>query len=216
MGFYAVNKLEDKIYFIEDWLKFNIQAEPFCPVCNERTEIKSKGSVYQKTHFAHIPGALCPTIASAQKHYELLSPTEKDDKNGMALIKWSKVNINQLYFKCQELLDGKLKFKEFKNILDAANAKKIWYYKGINSSFLPFVLLVNYGEFVKIKDFRQSNMYFYFDKSLYGDDLFLTKSVTHIWRITEDNLERIELINETNKQTISYYFWDYVKDFIES
>jgi hypothetical protein len=63
-----------------------------------------------------------------------------------------KVNAYHLYLKCQELLEGKLKYQEFSDILKKANENQIWFYKVLTKKCLPYVPVINYGIFEKTKN----------------------------------------------------------------
>ncbi|MEK4671360.1 competence protein CoiA family protein [Niallia sp. FSL R7-0271] len=216
MGFYALNKNDNKLYSIKEWEMKFINIIPYCPVCGESTEIKAKGSVSMKTHFAHIKGTDCPLTIEHQGEYNLLPPIITDKSNGQEIKKWTKVNTFFLYNKCKELLKGKLKYQEFGDILKKANEKRIWFYNGLNTNNLPYVLLVNYGIFTKKSGIRSEEFYFIFDKVTYGDDLFLQNGVTHIWRVYSNfAIEKIEIESISHKDLAPEYFWNYIKEFIQ-
>ncbi|WP_282155815.1 competence protein CoiA family protein [Cytobacillus gottheilii] len=216
MAFKAINKLDKLIYSVNEWERRLVGVTPYCPVCEEITEIKAKGSTVMKTHFAHLKGSNCPLIEENHSSYLLLPPSNKDDKNGDELIRWAKVNSYHLYNKCKELLEGRLKYQEFSDILEKAVEKRIWFYKGLTKESLPFVLIVNYGKFLKKTGIRKEDVHFIFDKSLYGDDLFLQKKITHVWRVRESlDIDKIDLSYDV-METAPDYFWNYVKKFTTS
>ncbi|MEB2301591.1 competence protein CoiA [Lysinibacillus xylanilyticus] len=211
----ARNQTDKKIYSIEDWQVSFINDIPYCPVCDEVTEIKAKSSVYMQTHFAHGKHSDCPTIKDNHGKYTLLPPTDRDEDNGKILLCWAKLNIHHLYLKCQEILQGKLKFIEFTEVLQKANNNSIWFYKGLTNETLPYVLIVNYGVFSKVKDLRSEDVHYIFNKSAYGDDLFLKKKISHIYRVVDSGIESIAL-NYKTKGTAPDYFWRYVKTFMNT
>ena len=212
MGFKALNKTDNKIYSLDYWERTFIDKLPYCPVCGEITKIKAAGSVNMLTHFSHPKGTYCPSIKKNHSKYELLPPTERDTDNGEEIINWARVNISHLYFKCREILSDRLKYDEFSNMLAKAKVKNIWCYKNLTINTLPYVLIVNFGVYPKI-DGRDEDVWYIFDKDMYGDDLFLQKKITHIWKVTESDLERIELKYINNKGTVPHYVWTYVKTF---
>ncbi|MBG9692551.1 hypothetical protein ABD91_17305 [Lysinibacillus sphaericus] len=215
MGSIALNKLDNVIYTLDDWQKKLIGITAYCPVCDEVTKIKAEGSLAVQTYFTHRKNSDCPTIKENHEKYALLPPSERDEENGKRLLCWAKLNIYHLYLKCQEILEGKLKFIEFSNVLQKANDKSIWYYKGLTNETLPYVLVVNYGVFPKKKDLRNEDVHYIFDKKSYGDDLFLKKKISHMFKITKSDIESIEL-NYTTKSTAPYYVWKYVKEFMNT
>lgn len=214
MGFKAWNKTDNKIYSLNYWQITFTDEIPYCPVCGEVTEIRAAGSTVMKTHFAHsTKGTECPSINDNRDKYALLTPTTLDKENGNDLICWTKVNIWHLYTKCREILNGRLRFKEFSYMLEKAKEKKIWFYKGLNETTLPYVLIVNFGVFSKIVG-RDEEVWYILDKSMYGDDLFLQNEITHIWRVTKSDIERVALdydIRGTGKP----YAWKFLKSFYE-
>lgn len=211
MGFKALNKSDNTIYTLEYWERKLPTVTPYCPVCDEVTDLRAEGSVAMRTHFYHSRGTDCPTIKKNRNKYALLTPTTRDIENGNNLICWTKVNIWHLYTKCKEILKNRLRFKEFSAMLEKANEKKIWFYKNLSINTLPYVLIVNFGVFPKI-DGRVEDVWHIFDKDMYGDDLFLQKNITHIWRVTESDLERIELNYDTTK-TGKHYVWKDLESF---
>lgn len=212
MSFKAINKNDSTVYTLDEWERNLIHVTPYCPVCGEVTEIKAAGSTEVKTHFAHsIQGTDCPTINDNRRKYALLPPVDPDTENGNNLINWTKVNVWHLYTKCKEILHGRLRFQEFSDMLTKANEKGIWFYKGLTSNTLPYVLIVNYGVFNKI-DGRTEEVWHTFDKDKYGDDLFLQKGVTHMWRITKSDIDKVKL-DYLTRDTGKPYVWDFVKSF---
>ncbi|MEB2282376.1 hypothetical protein LAV73_20710 [Lysinibacillus xylanilyticus] len=211
MGFKALNKTDNKIYSLDYWQRTFTNETPYCPVCDEITEIRAAGSVYMKTHFFHKKGTYCPSVRENHSKYELLPPTERDTKNGEKIINWIRVNISQLYTKCKKILNGRLRFKEFSDMLVKAKEKNIWFYKNLTINTLPYVLIVNFGVYPKI-DGRREDVWYIFDKDMYGDTLFLRNKITHIWKVTESELERIEL-DYIPQDTVPDYVWTYVKPF---
>ncbi len=211
MGYKALNKTDNKIYSLENWQRSFTDEIPYCPVCGEVTEIRAAGSIYMKTHFFHKKGTYCPSIIENHSKYELFPPTDRDTKNGEEIINWTKVNISHLYSKCREILNDRLKYDEFSNMLAKAKEKHIWFYKNLTINTLPYVLIVNFGVYPKI-DGRDENVWYIFDKDMYGDDLFLKKKITHIWKVTESELERIELNCIPKEGTVPHYVWNYVKN----
>ncbi|MGE7692072.1 hypothetical protein ACQKMI_23090 [Lysinibacillus sp. NPDC097214] len=186
---------------------------------DEVTEIKSKGSVFMQTHFAHGKHSDCPTIKDNHGKYALLPPSDRDERNGKIPLCGAKVNIHYLYSKCKEILQGKLKFNEFSEMLNKANLNSIWFYMGLTNETLPYVLIVNYGVFPKVKGFRDEEVHYIFNKSTYTDDLFLKKRILHIFRVTNSDIESVELsytTNNTTKSTAPYYLWKYVKEFMNT
>ncbi|WP_031417330.1 hypothetical protein [Lysinibacillus sphaericus] len=219
MGSIALNKLDNVIYTLDDWQKKLIGITAYCPVCDEVTKIKAEGSLARQTYFTHRKNSDCPTIKENHEKYALLPPSKRDEYNGKKIICWAKVNIHHLYSQCKEILQGKLKFNEFSEILDKANKKSIWFYTGLTNETLPYVLIVNYGVFPKIKGLRDAEVHYIFKKDAYSDDLFLKKRISHMFRITNQDIESIELnyttIN-TTKSTAPYYLWKYVKEFMNT
>lgn len=213
MAFRAYNKITNEIIDIDYWLKEHFQDRPYCPICGEVTDIKAKSSVEIKTHFAHPKGSECPSIEENHENYSLRSPVERDSDNAEKLIKWVKVNPYFLYKKCKELLDGFLKYQEFAELLNKADENQVWYYKGLTKEVLPYVLFVNHGTFPKINGCREERVYFIFDKNLYGDDLFLQKEITHIWKIRPDYyFDKIEISFNTHGSAPEYV-WNYIRHF---
>ncbi|AMO35282.1 hypothetical protein [Lysinibacillus sphaericus] len=48
------------------------------------------------------------------------------------------------------------------DVLQKANDKSIWYYKGLTNETLPYVLVVNYGVFPKTKKLRNEDVHYIF------------------------------------------------------
>lgn len=215
MGYKALDKRNNKIYDVKEWQIKARGVTPYCPVCGEVTELKAASSVVMKTHFAHERDSECPLIENNRSRYAILSPAEQDTKNGNEIIYWTKLNIIHLYNKCREILQGKLKYKEFSEMLERASNKNLWFYKGLTKEVLPYVLIVNYGIFTKGKDSRNEDVHFIFDKDLYGDDLFLHKKITHIWKISSNSDFDEVPIDYNTSNTAPHYVWKYVKSFYE-
>ncbi len=212
MSYKALNKSDNTVYTIDYWERNLTSVTPYCPVCNEVTEIRAAGSTVMKTHFFHsTQGTDCPSIKENRSKFALLSPTILDTTNGNDLIDWTKVNIWHLYSKCRDILNNRLQFKEFSAMLEKARENKIWYYKNLSTNTLPYVLIVNFGVFPKI-DGRSEEVWHIFDKSLYGDDLFLQKKISHIWRVTKLDIEKVELDYDTTK-TGKHYVWKNFQSF---
>lgn len=206
MSFKALNICDSIVYTIDYWERNLTNVTPYCPVCGEVTEIRAAGSTVMKTHFFHsTQGTNCPSIIENHSKYALLTPTTLDTTNGNQLINWTKINIWHLYSKCKKILKNRLQFKEFSAMLEKAKENKIWYYKGLNTNTLPYVLIVNFGIFPKIEG-RSEEVWYIFDKKIYGDNLFLQKKITHIWRVTKLDIERIELDYDTS-DTGKHYAW---------
>ena len=51
-------------------------------------------------------------------------------------------------------------------MLEKAKENKIWYYKGLNTNTLPYVLIVNFGIFPKIEG-RSEEVWYIFDKNVW-------------------------------------------------
>lgn len=213
MAYSAYSKKDNIMVSLEDWQLQRIEEIPYCPVCEGIINIRAKGSIAVNTHFKHESESGCPTIERNRRKYELLPPQDRDISNGNALKNWVKVNAHHLYLKCKEV-SGFLKMPEFEKMLLKANENKIWYYKGLTTQHLPYVLLINYGMFDKIEN-RAEKMYFIFEKDVQGDDMFLKREITKIWRIKPENDVIEEVHIDYNIQgTAKHYFWTYVKKFV--
>ncbi|MGY4797202.1 hypothetical protein ACVNNN_19790 [Lysinibacillus fusiformis] len=134
-----------------------------------------------------------------------------DTTNGDELIDWTKINIWNLHSRCRDILNNRLAFKEFSAMLEKARENKIWYYKELSTNTFPYVLIVNFGVFPKI-DGSSEEVWHIFDKSMYGDDLFLQKEISHIWRVAKLDIERVELDYDTTKRG-KHYAWKNFQSF---
>ncbi|WP_121640692.1 hypothetical protein [Virgibacillus sp. Bac330] len=103
--------------------------------------------------------------------------------------------------------------KDYKEMIEKASKRNIWFYKGMEEKYLPYVLLVNYGIFEKNK-FHKEKTYFVFDSKLSNyDDLWIRngKIKQKIWKVTPNlhDLEEIE-IDFDNSEYAPYYFLPWV------
>jgi len=83
--------------------------------------------------------------------------------------------------------------KEFKEMIDKADERNIWAYKGLTLKYVPYVLLVTYGVFSK-KDLRKRKVHFVFDSLMSNyDDLWINSKVKqNIWRVYPDEQNSVE------------------------
>src|SRR5699024_3516645 len=99
-----------------------------------------------------------------------LQPIEKDYNNAKEIKKSLLSNLEIVFQECIRIY-GKKGFKrsDFKALIRKASENNIWFYKGLTTKYLPYVLLVNYGVFQKA-DHRKEKVYFVFDEKLSNDD----------------------------------------------
>lgn len=193
---------------------------PHCLVC--RQELTFRGLNGNNTpHFLHPKDTGCPTVEKNSERYRNLRPVEEDQKNAKRLKEWVLNNGYSLYRLLCDIAGFSIKFKEFTEILLAANRRRIWYYVGLTEDFLPYTLLVNYGEFEKTKDRsgREEEMYMALDSEISSyTDLWIrpTERKQNIFRIfpKSQSYEKIKIGSlplKTDKKAPEY-FQRYLED----
>lgn len=123
-----------------------------------------------------------------------------NDYANINALKSGSLNLRPIYQKCKEIMKGNQKGnetflykKEFKEMIDKADERNIWAYKGLTLKYVPYVLLVNYRVFSK-KDLRKRKVHFVFDSLMSNyDDLWINSKVKQsIWRVYPDEQNSVE------------------------
>lgn len=190
MPFYANHPRTLKQYHIDDWIKLFPKLLPICTVCTAELKIRAIASPNSRTHFYHEDDSNCPTIDENRRKYEGLRPTEKDYDNARLIRQITSDNLYKVYLKCKYLLSENLSHSTFKEMLVLANDREIWYYKGLDFKYVPYVLLVNYGIF------REQDVFFVFDSNLTSYDV--------LWNQTTNIKKKIWRINNKTRETKAF------------
>lgn len=188
--FYGIHPVTKQKVSVQEWeLKYKTSGlEALCPICDNSIFIRNSSAPQGAKHFVHYPGTDCPTVESNRKKYEGLSPNDRDHTNAALVKKQVFDNLYLVYLTCRDIMNGKLKHAEFSSMLETANEREIWLYKGFTFEYVPYVLLVCFGIFNKRGTDRKERVYFVFDANLSNyDDLWNHRGLKKkIWRVLPD------------------------------
>ncbi|WIY58987.1 hypothetical protein [Bacillus arachidis] len=156
MGYYVIDPETNEEIHVSKWkIKYPGQ-DAICEVCDKSMYVRADATPDRADHFAHYPHSNCPTSKESRKKYEDLYPTEIDEENAKRIKREVVANLWPIYQKCKEIMKGNQKSndaflyqKEFKEMIQKADERNIWAYKGLTLKYVPYVLLVNYGVFPK-------------------------------------------------------------------
>lgn len=141
MPFRAIDPETKQAQSVEWFLKHG-KAQGICGFCGTMMTIKANHTSDKREHFWHGSGdSYCPTKTKNAAAYEGLSDGTVDKEAGQLMRTNVNENIFQIYLACIKIINKSLAFWEFKDLLQKANEKKIWDYKGITLEYVPYILL---------------------------------------------------------------------------
>ncbi|MBP1311724.1 hypothetical protein JOD82_004861 [Paenibacillus sp. 1182] len=197
----AIDPVSGKLYEVEVWLKnCGNRREGICQVCGDNVYLRADKSEDRRTHFAHKKGSPCPTIVENHRPFEQLNASDTDLENAKIV----KLLINSysylLYEKCKRMSES-LTVKEFRELIEFANTKGVWNYKGLTFTYVPYILLTCREKFSKKdSEFRKRDFYFVFDPNV--------KNVDELWNDTKRKKQKLWKIYLSNDNSIVEYLID--------
>jgi hypothetical protein len=192
---------------------------PRCKVCHNILSFVAIANQNRITHFRHPENSGCPSVESNGLRYSYLYPVERDESNAIELKQWVLDNGYYLYKQMCEILGASIRYQEFTEILHSANERDCWYYVGLTKEILPYTLLVNYGEFKKVKGRkgRELKIYLAFDSTITSyEQLWINPNSNseYIFRIFPEDQEyqviKIGDVKVENDVTPPSYFQHYL------
>ncbi|PEJ23200.1 hypothetical protein CN887_21040 [Bacillus pseudomycoides] len=214
MGYYVFDPETNEKIHVREWEIKYPGLDAICDVCHTDLYIRAEATSDKQPHFTHYPKrSNCPTILKNRKKYEDFKPVEIDRENAENIKKTVLANLWGTFLKCQEIMGTKLYESEFKSMIKKANDRNIWLYKGLTMTYVPYILLVNYGEFPKT-DKRAKKVHFVFDAVINNfDDLWVnSKAKQKLWRVFPDEENTIETVDIEWKECryTKPYFVNYI------
>ncbi|MFD2329439.1 hypothetical protein ACFSR7_09320 [Cohnella sp. GCM10020058] len=206
----AINPKDRLVYKIDEWLKlFSADHSGLCIVCGNKLEVRAESTVSTTTHFWHsVRGSNCPTIQANSTPYLNLLPSAEDEANALKVKSDFTQRFYEVFLKCDLLCAG-LKFEEFKELVELANTKRIWYYRDLILDFLPYIFLTLKKFSSRDSRFRDNSFYFVFEPNLKRyNELWIDKKIRKkIWKV--ESVTYSEKVNgvykDKRKQVVTEY-----------
>lgn len=148
---YAINPFTQELLTAEQWiLEPTLQrrnervnesryVEGVCPLCGTEVLVRAASSQIEITHFYHRENKTCPLSQKVR------APRDIDyiygNDNVEVLRTEIKSNMYKIYYKCYQLCNYSLTYREFINMCEHFRNVKAINYRGLELKYIPYVLL---------------------------------------------------------------------------
>lgn len=112
-----------------------------CPFCPAHLAVHADASPHRVAHFAHPPGAACPTMAPAGRPYNGLTPQQPDPTSALNLFDAFAATWQRHYAATGGLV-ANLTVDEFLELAEAATERRSWAYIDLPLWAVPYVLVL--------------------------------------------------------------------------